>query len=311
MPMLRAPLRFAVLALSLFALSPPAATAALSRGDRNHVVRALAGLPQADVRLVLSALGRLPDARAHRATVQLSGLARAQRRDLIDALELGLGPLPAAGRRALVNALVGVATPSELRTVAGAAANALRRVLALLKALVPRVDRGDAQFAAFLDRVLRMMTPHLRALLARGLSRLPAGTRPLVLALDREGIAQGSPAYVLADTLMLQDPATARFVQQAGSQAGSDCASNGCSTFDLEVIYVSGIPVAPALIQQDIVDCLLTPLCTRPEQHGLAGYIDQLYQESKINYQQRKELIDRIRAENVSAQESWIGTFAY
>lgn len=267
----------------------------------------LPGLPAADEQPLTTAMAKLPAALEQRAIAALRSLTRQQRQTMVAALREVLDPLSPANRQALADVLLGVGTADEQSLVAALTARRLQRFGQALGSLAAVVSGGDQQVLQFLQTLFQTLVPHIDRLLAAAFLRVPVAAQPLVLAEDVTQLQQLDPRSIVLAMLMLQDGQSAALVQSAGYQAGYACGLGNCTSFDTVVIYLSGVPVIPGVLQQAYVDCVLTPICTSAERLGLIDYIQQLYVEGKISYDQRQTLVNEVwRAKN-DAVCHWIG----
>jgi hypothetical protein len=266
----------------------------------------LPALPAADAQPLAAAVAKLPAAEAQRLIAGLQAIPPQQREALATALRSALDPLAPADRQALADVLLGVASPDEQQGVAAIAVRQLQHFAQTLYNLAPAAAGGDEQLLGFLQTLFQTLVPHIEQLLATAFQRLPVAVQPLVLAEDLTQLQQLDPRSIVLSMLMLQDSQSATLVQSAGYQAGYACGLGSCTPFDNAVIYISSVPVLPGPLQQDYVDCVLTPVCTPVERQALIEYILQLYVESKISYNQRQALIEAMERSNDNVICGWL-----
>ncbi len=213
---------------------------------------------------------------------------------------------------ALAGALVGSGATTALQGVGSAE---LQAFSAGFQPLPGELSQGNSEIASFVAQILSTTVPHIESLMQGALSRLPAQVAPLLLADANRNLqaANQDPATLGDDVALLEDQVAEALTFRTAYQAGYACGStlyNTCSAFDRWVISVSGLKTAPEIIQQDIVDCEVLPLCTETDYQGIVQWVDQVAANSASSSAFMKTLSAAMEANSYVATERWMGALS-
>ncbi|MDA8185123.1 MAG: hypothetical protein M0035_11990 [Actinomycetota bacterium] len=214
-----------------------------------------------------------------------------------------------ADSQAYAGALVGTGGTGVVTGVANAE---LQEFASALGQLPAALAQGDSQIASLVSELLSTTVPHIEQMMQNSLSQIPAPEVPIALADLHAGLAKASPTEVGDYVALLEDPSAEALATRTAYQAGYACGSTlygSCSPFDQWVLSVSGLKTAPSLVQQDIVGCVLLPLCTQVEYEGVISWVDQVAAASSASAAEVQGLSAEMEANSFIATERWMGAF--
>ena len=255
--------------------------------------------------MMLAAMDGLSPAAAGGVTSHLDALSSSEAARLGADLQAALRADP-TNARAYAEALVGSADARVAPAVAGAELQTFR---AILGALPGELANGNSQVASLVAEILSTTVPHIEQMMQYGLSQLPAQVVPLALADANRGLAEAPPTELGDYVALLEDPSAEALATRTAYEAGYACGStltDTCTPFDRWVLSVSGLKTAPALIQQDIVDCVVLPLCTQVEYQGVISWVDQVAADSSASAAEVQGLSTEMEANSFLATERWM-----
>ncbi len=265
-------------------------------------------LPPADQQLMLSAMSSLSPSAASTITSHLNALSATDAARLGNDLSGVLSADP-ADSQAYAGALVGTGGTGVVTGVANAE---LQEFASALGQLPAALAQGDSQIASLVSELLSTTVPHIEQMMQNSLSQIPAPEVPIALADLHAGLAKASPTEVGDYVALLEDPSAEALATRTAYQAGYACGSTlygSCSPFDQWVLSVSGLKTAPSLVQQDIVGCVLLPLCTQVEYEGVISWVDQVAAASSASAAEVQGLSAEMEANSFIATERWMGAF--
>lgn len=263
------------------------------------------GLSPANQQLILAAMDSLSPGAASSVTARLDQLDPADVSRLQGDLSAALGADPAQAQ-AYADALVGTGSTAPAAAVAQAE---LQELSSALGNLPGALANGNSQTASFVSEILSTTLPHIEQMMESGLAQIPAQAVPIALADVNVGLAKASPTEVGDYVALLEDPSAEALATRTAYQAGYACGSTlygTCSPFDQWVLSVSGLKTAPSLIQQDIVDCVLLPLCTQVQYQGVISWVDQVAVASSASAAEVQGLSAEMEANSYVATERWL-----
>ncbi len=265
-------------------------------------------LPGGDAQLIVNAMNQLPPSASSQITNRLNGLSSGEAGALAADLSQVLGSDP-ANAQGYADALVGVSAPSAVQTATN---DAMQSFSNAFQSLPGQLSQGISQVAAFVSQILSTTVPYIEQLITNGLSQVPSQDEPLLIAMAVRTLGTVSPTQLGDYTALMEDPTAQQLATETAYQAGLACGAtlyNTCTPFDQWVLSVSGLKTAPAPIQQDIVDCLLLPVCSQADYQGVIAWVDQVAANSAVNSISIQALGNEMQANSYAAAQGWIEAF--
>lgn len=269
-----------------------------------------ARLSPTDERMMLKAMDGLSPSAAGAITTHLDALDAAAAGRLAGDLTVALGADP-GGAQDYADTLVGAAGAEAAQPVATREMQAFSQGFQFLPGAL---SEGNPQIASFVAQILSTTVPHIESLMENALSQVAAPRVPLLLA-DANGwlhAASANPSNLGDTVALLEDPTALALSQRTAYQAGYACGltlANTCTAFDRWMLSIAGLQTAPELIQQDIVDCVVLPLCTRTEYQGIVSWADQVAVNSSRSGALIRGLSAEMEANSYLATERWMEAF--
>ncbi len=267
-------------------------------------------LSAANQQVLLGAMDMLSPGAASAVTARLSSLSSSGAARLGADLTQAFAANPRQAP-AYADALVGIAGASVPQAVA---ADEMQAFSAGFESLPGALSQGNTQVASFISQILSTTVPHIEAMMQTALSQVPAQQVPLLLADADRGLqaATANPENLGDLVAVMEDPTALALSERAAYQAGYDCGAalmNTCTSFDRWMLSVAGLKTAPAIIQQDVVDCIALPLCTQTDYQGIISWVDQVAASSASSAAFMNGLSAEMEANSLAATESWMGAF--
>ncbi len=262
--------------------------------------------------IVLQAMDQLPASAAGGITQRLDGLTAGEAGSLGVDLSQVLGSNTGYAQ-AYVDALTGAGSGNgAVQAVTASGLDALAGPFQSLPSMLANEVNGNTQIASFVSKILSTTVPYIQSLVGNGLAQVSPQAAPLLLVAANRALTAINPANLGYFVALMEDSQAQALATQTAYQAGLACGatlSGTCSTFDQWVLDNAGLKTAPAPIQQDIVNCLLLPLCSTQQYQAILDWIGQVAADSAAESSSIDSLSAEMQANSYTAAVGWIDAF--
>lgn len=261
-----------------------------------------------DAQIILNALAQLPASARSQITGRLDALdvgnAAALGKNIAQVLSTGKGDA-----QGYANALVGIGGFGS--SALSAATGELNAISGLFLPIPSAFSGGNTQISLFVSEALSTTVPYIESLLESGTSQVAQAARPLVLAAAYRALEQNTPTELGNVAVLLLDTRALALLHADAYQANLDCTSaqNGkCTAYDRFIISIAAARTAPEPVQQDIVDCLLAPLCTAAQSQAVVSWVEEAPASASLTAS-IKALSAIMQSNSYPAAIPWIDAF--